>query len=463
MQAALSLFTFALVALMGIAGLCFLVVGIRGQNRGARSCPKCWQLLDETSGGRCPECGHVTTKEKKLWKTNRGLMPFLMCILLLVGAAFLAQRTSNPRTFWQWMPDSALVLLAPKDLQQRGNGPRRELLVRMRSQRLSSSALKSLMDNAIIGSSKAPPGTRAWTDHYEQIIFVLLQSIPEDDPLRDRVYEIEPVVSLQIPKEWPPDQPAIALLTMDRVSNQYRDHVEVTVKNVRNEPNRFRHNTFNRSRFPLVLELPQPGNDGLTTAVHCTIAMQGNNITTFTRSFDVQIDPEPALPNTLKPIDSPELTELIMECFKMHFSIYDQGVPPWSMRFNAANSRNDALKNTLIGLDIELLRNNKVVRRSFIWWHGDDCRPAWETMYEDEEGIMAPPKEDDLWNLRITGRPEIALRASIASDVPASTFWSGSFVQPIEVVQSSGRNWPREWEPVQPNTNEMLEKEMSTP
>ena len=80
LAAFLTLLTLGLGMGMGLVGLRF------DPSRGRRRCPKCWYDLSATTGRLCPECGHESPSERRLFSTrrSRGTVALGLCVLLAV-------------------------------------------------------------------------------------------------------------------------------------------------------------------------------------------------------------------------------------------------------------------------------------------------------------------------------------------------------------------------------------------
>lgn len=433
---------------LGFLGMLFMAKGVRVRNRGVRSCPRCWHLMNKISGLRCPECGHDASSERALLKMNRARGRLLFGLLLVTAAIFLGQNTRTMSAIWWWVPDRVIVMLAPHDASKLNDGPRYELYNRIRSNVLSRPAIEAVMQSAIDGTPSARPGTREWSSVYSQLIPRLLFNLDEDDPLRDRLRELEPIVLLEVPATWPPEDPAIVLLTMDRFPGGL-DEVELVLHDVPDGPRTYVHHAENRSRFPLVLTLEPPGSTGIDRSIRCTINSRSEGFEPLERNLLVVIAPAPGLNEALQPRDSEEMTERIYRgVFQYPIVLHETGNPPWSLRFSTGGANTTAFSDVVLGLQVDLRRNGLLVRQSLIWWHGGVMDAGWETIFEDRETLRMANDEDGEWTLRVTGRRDVALRA-LTGAPRARAYWSGSFERPIEIVLRPGWIAPREWEQIE--------------
>ena len=100
-----------------------------------------------------------------------------------------------------------------------------------------------------------------------------------------------------------------------------------------------------------------------------------------------------------------------------------------------------------------------MARRLDIWWQAmaEDPRVGWTVQFENPELLAMLPsrkelralradgeREEPAWSMRITGDPQIALRAG-----DANHYWSGQVTIPLEVrdrdESAPPLTWRRKW------------------
>lgn len=445
----------SIAAIIGAVGAVMLARGLRALNKGVRSCPRCHHLLSGTKGLRCPECGHLARNEHALLRANRRRFPALVGLLLLIGSIFLVQRLDQAQQMFALVPDRFLVMLLPyASATMNDDGIHAELHDRARSGVLDTGGRERLLERIISGDGSATPGTEEWELKYAPLAFALRSGLYADDPLHERFAEITPLVKMNAPDEWPPGTPAVILIDVIRFDSN-EEGARVWIKGLPGGPRLFMHHRLNRSGFPLALTLEEPGELGIDQSLTLTIDTSAEGTLSHERTIDVDVDPAPLMLSGLEPRDSPMMRRVLEQSvFRFGVALYEQGDPPWSLRFSPRSTRGSAFSGVLIGLEIELLREGVPARRSFIWWHGSVGNAAWETVFEDQALLENASRDEANWTLRISGRKEIALRALIANPPAADSWWSGTFEIPVETRETPGSIPPREWEPAREHAHD---------
>ncbi|MDG2031303.1 MAG: hypothetical protein P8J45_09895 [Phycisphaerales bacterium] len=437
---------------VGVLGLYLFLRGVRGRNRGVRSCPSCHHLLADSNELRCPECGRLARSERQTLRTNRNRLSALFGMLLVVGSTFVLQQLSLGRAnLLRGLPDSVLVIMLPyagdsnSSTTSLGGGIHSELLKRLRDSSFELDAGRSLLDRVIKGDSNHQPGTTAWRAKYGAFAYALPRSFETDDPLLERFDEITPVVELQTPRIWPAGLPLVAQLTMNRF-DLGDDPVEVAIDFPDGRTARFKHQKENRSRFPLAITLGDIAGTSETSEIPVRIITRYADGASKEHVAGIEINTDQQLIETLEARDSVEMqTVLLEQVFSHPISMAFEGSPPWSMRFQPrATRQEEAFEDVLVGLEVDLLHEGTLARRSWIWW--SDGASGWETIFENEALLERAVELEGSWQLSLTGRPEIAARALIGRENPRTSYWGGSCSKPIRIMSRRGGMLPREWE-----------------
>lgn len=99
----------AVAAALGFALLAWALFGDR--SRGRKRCPSCWYDMSAAVELRCPECGYVAQRERKLYKTRRRWKLALTSVVLFAFAAYLGLQPKAQRDGWlSMMPTTGLLL-----------------------------------------------------------------------------------------------------------------------------------------------------------------------------------------------------------------------------------------------------------------------------------------------------------------------------------------------------------------
>ena len=430
--------------IVGAIGLGLMLTGIRGRNKGIRSCPHCRHLLTTENDLRCPECGRHAGSERRALRANRRLVNILWGILLIGGAIFCIQQLGLDQVnIYRRLPDRVLTMMLPYSSGQGRVGPQRELSERLTRGRLDDATRAALFERLTRGDGQALPGTPQWRRKYGMLIQSLRKSVAGDDPLSQRFNELKPVVDMELPRFWPEDLPLFGMLRMTRF-DRGSDPAEVRIEGLEKNALTFIHHQANRSPNPLGLPLPEDRPASIPVRI-MTTDEDGDR-----RFHEVDVDLQARSPRaiTLEPRSTSEMeTALRTGVFAYPVSYHPTGKPPWSLRFQPrATRRAGAFQDTLVGVEVDLLLEDKIARRSWIWWTPREADAAWETIHEHPELLEAMRTRPDGWSLRITGRREIAARALVGSHHPHRHYWEGTFTMPIETAVRSGVIQPREWE-----------------
>ena len=441
-------------AVVGVLGVYLLLRGVRGRNRGVRSCPTCHHLLADSNELRCPECGRRARSERQALRTNRNRMSALCGMLLIMGSIFVLQQLSLDKVnLLRGLPDSVLVIMLPyvgdgnSSAASLGSGIHSELINRLRNSTFDSDARNSLLDRVVKGDASHEPGTGAWRAKYGAFAYALPRSFETEDPLLERFNEITPVVELQTAGIWPEGLPLVAQLTMTRF-DLGEGPVEVAVGFPDGSTARFRHQRENRSRFPLAITLGDVAGTSQTRKVPVRITAPRADGESSEHAIGIEVTTDQQLIETLEARDSPEMRSVLLERVFTHpISLASEGTPPWSMRFQPRATRQaESFQDVLVGLEVDLLHEGTLARRSWIWW--SDGASGWETVFENEALLERALELEDSWELSLTGRPEIAARALIGRKNPPTSYWGGSCSRPIRIMSRRGSMAPREWESI---------------
>ena len=439
-------------AVVGVLGLYLFLRGIRGRNRGVRSCPGCHHLLADSNELRCPECGRLARSERQALRTNRNRLSALLGMLLVVGSIFVLQQLSLGRAnLLRGLPDSVLVIILPyvgdgtSSATSLGGGIHSELIKRLRDSSFEPEAGRSLLDRVIKGDASHEPGTAAWRTKYGALTYALPRSFETDDPLLERFSEITPVVELQTPRIWPAGLDLVVQLTMNRF-DLGEEPVEVAIDFPDGRTARFMHQKENRSRFPLAINLGDIAGRSETSEIPVRIITHNADGASMEHVVGIEIDTGQRLIEPLEARDSVEMqTVLLEQVFSHPISMALEGSPPWSMRFQPRATRQaEAFEDVLVGLEVDLLHEGSLARRSWIWW--SDGASGWETIFENKRLLEQAVELEGSWQLSLTGRPEIAARALIGRDNSRTSYWGGSCSKPIRIMSRRGGMLPREWE-----------------
>lgn len=433
-----------LACVFALFGCLQLIAAMRRGTRDMRACPKCEHPMPDSTM-RCNECGFEATHNREVvGRSFPRRVQMLRAALLLVAAVFIIEWFPNSREAWRLIPDRLLVATLPwVNARGDGEGAWVELRDRLRFETLSETGESLVLDAVIRGDDNAPPGTQEWSRKYAPIVRALVPRLADNDDLQARLVEIQPVLDVRAPENWPAALPTTVLLRIERWS---ADDETLSISTQFNDepPQHVQHNRRNRSRFPLAITLAPPGQHGLDG----TLTVRVSGIEEPWR-FPVHVAATTTLRDELQPVDTPSVTDFVRDTvFNSEFTMHARGAPRWGLRFRPSTPYGTDVPATLFGVEVTLRRNDQLARRSRIWW-SPETRAGWETLEEHRAVLEADEPATDTWTLTVEGQFEIALRARLdhPSQAPHAThWWNGSFTRPIDVRVVDGDVAAREWE-----------------
>ncbi len=179
--------------------------------------------------------------------------------------------------------------------------------------------------------------------------------------------------------------------------------------------------------------------------------------------------PERRTAGRLEPVDVPGMAERIADVFDRGAIQWEYGSLPLRITVNRSRTAIPRLgpggrwpavpgdtagpepidfEGVAIGIEVEVRRNGRLGRTLELWWLGgvpQTTPPAWDVPFVDDSVLAPPTTPEDVWELVIRGREDLALR------VPgARRWWSGQFTRPLTVRRRAGGAPSRGWVPVPP-------------
>ena len=128
------------------------------------------------------------------------------------------------------------------------------------------------------------------------------------------------------------------------------------------------------------------------------------------RSFTVPIEiAEAAVP--LAGVDTPTLAQSLQEVFEGVVA-WESGVRPRRIQFNFDCTRREEFDGIAIGVEVDVLHDGKLARRSRLWWPaGWKVNPlpngrmpaSWEPAEEYPEVLSQFAKQEGRWTMRVRG------------------------------------------------------------
>jgi hypothetical protein len=164
---------------------------------------------------------------------------------------------------------------------------------------------------------------------------------------------------------------------------------------------------------------------------------------------------ERLLTGALEPISTPEMDEVIRQTFGRGLVKWPSGSLPVRVSVDQQNTYIPEFDATAIGARLDVIRNGKVARQLEIWWFAGAQaiarQNAWEVPMLDDNLLVAPLSDDDVWQIRVRSAPELALRIE-----GAEKYWEGDLTIDVPVIlprfnpngSAPSRGWIPESDPI---------------
>lgn len=468
------------LALLGFAALVGLIWwAIFGDaDKKRRRCPACWHDLSGTPGLVCGECGHRAASEASLHQPRRRWsLAGLGLVAVLAGASWIHWNYAGAR-WTDLVPTRVLLTALPwvdanSDLAV-------ELITRMAAGELSPAQLSDLFERSLRGDSSAPPGSPAWERRYAGFLNAWRRSPTFGAPgQREQLWQLPSRVRIERPQPWPTDVPVRAHLLLEewwpegaecRVVVRPRDGSGRELIAIRRDQRR-------SARLPVPIAALPADRESLEVDVVVQrrwrnpirppeeeLAWEPAGEAVIELSLDDRMAPG-ALPEK---VDTPEMRTALEAVFSRGLVRWPAGARRFGVSFDPTVTEAELFLDTAIGLRVEVLEEGVPRRSSELWWMGGPPNEAlaerrssasrssayaWEITLEDGPALDRAQSGDPRWTLRITGVPEIALRAAafraVATDSETATplkCWGGSIEVPLRVITRSGTAPLRTWQ-----------------
>lgn len=446
-----------------LVGGILLVIGLIGvawwalfgdRARGRRRCPRCWYELTYIPGLRCPECGHDAPSEEHLQRTRRKWLLGVGCIMLctLIGIT-IAERASQ-RGWLTYVPNTVLITALP--YADDGTGPLfREVETRIYAGALSDEQIVTVYRYAAEGDAGAPPPSDAWVRKYGAFIRrsaqAVISRLDEDGQAQvfEHLYSIPPRFDFVTRTEWPIDsRPIVHVVADDWWPTLPELRVTVTPQVEGAEPQVFERwlGPIQTRSFGLELPTLPPGEHEVPIEIEVerrfSIDVPWQPIDTQELSIDVAVAHDGDARPT--PVSSPSMDDAIAQVVSSGLIKWPNGSLPVRIRIDHRHTRDPQFADTAVALRIEVFRNGDFGRRLDIWWMGgvlvDDRQYAWEVPVHDDSVLVAPDQPDDVWTVRATGDPNLALLVD-----GADYYWAGQLEVEVPVRSTRGGAPARGW------------------
>lgn len=439
---------------------------------GRRRCPSCWYDMAYTAGMVCGECGFSARGEWQFAKTRRRYRVALAAIGAGVIIALVVNQRVTQRGLVSYVPTQVLLWLMPLSADT-DSSVYNELITRASYNALSDRHWESLIYRCTVGDWGARPVSDAWIDKYGAFTLNWRRQINRSPKLETMLLKLPPRVEASTREVWPENVPIT-------VAVQVRDWWPLAMEcRVRAVPRYFSESgQLLAEGGPIILY--RSGDDrGLRRPAY-SLELPPLDPATRRLSIDLQIDrraaadeavpgsqqgysdwrpivshqidlatrAEGAIAAFAQPVNDASITTIVKRAFAQGAVKWDS--EPAVVRFRIEPGQTSAveLNDTAVGATVELMNGDVVARRLKIWWiagtnglAGAAMRSyGFEVDFENLELLGRANADDGLWNIRVRGDAQIALRAG-----KAAKYWAGEFTVPLTLQAGERRPPPKAW------------------
>jgi hypothetical protein len=145
----------------------------------------------------------------------------------------------------------------------------------------------------------------------------------------------------------------------------------------------------------------------------------------------------------LEPAAGAELDAAIQRVFSTGLVRYGSGSLPVRINLGRQSTMSPAFDGVAVGIHVEVFRDGVKGRELDTWWLGgtSGAPGAWEVPFVDDDVLLAPFSPGEVWTMRVTGVPELALRVD-----QARRYWTGTVEFAVPIGGAGTRDAPpRGW------------------
>lgn len=433
--------------------------------RGRRRCPRCWFDLSHTEGLTCGECGYTGRSERDLQRKRP--RPKL-AVLAILGCAMVStygiERVMT-RGWASYVPTPIATRLLPVIGSNRSVVD--ELIRRIGLGQLSEDTCRALLDRVVRGDAFVTPPSPAWRAKYGRMTGPLVQSLGAANlaACRETLLRLPVDVQLDARRFWPIDVGPTVDVTVHHlwpsVSGMAMDpQARVRIEGVVEGPGgpfscapdvHGLHRGAIQSRS-YSYRLPPLPRGTYTARLRITSEQRLEDDDPWradggSREVTLPIRVERPIDAFLEPIAGAELDAALQRVFSAGLVRYASGSLPVRINLGRQSTATAAFDDVAIGIHVEVFRDGVKGRELDTWWLGGQAggqngtAGAWEVPFVDDAVLLQPLAPGEVWTMRVTGVPELALRVE-----GARRYWSGSIEFAVPIGGAGTREAPpRGW------------------
>lgn len=425
------------------------------KQRGTRRCPTCWYDLSHTDGRTCPECGHTAARERDLFGTRRNWPLAIGAILTCVVVAGVVQDRVSMRGWIGVLPTKVLLIALPI-LDGPGNDFYDELIWRMRRDQLSDREWSMLLDRCARGEAGIRPPGAAWRTKYGDLLQRYRGRLVDEPEQEAVLLRIPPWIEITARESWPVGVPIrLDVEAQDWWPAETEMRIRAKPKIDRASATTFRRTGQYQPGTAFSLPLPPLPEGEHEIQLDLDVSRRRGPDEPWVHQLDQTVRARVAVRGTLddhfRPARGEDLDQAMRAVFRAGWTRWESGTSPMRVRVDRRQTFGPAFEDVAVGARLELLRDGELARQLDLWWIAGPSAASrgigWEIVFENLDLIRQASPDDDRWQVRVTGVPELALRAG-----PAGKFWSGQIVLPLRLQHGgpSAPDVPWELEPSDP-------------
>ncbi|MHC4107684.1 MAG: hypothetical protein ACYSTY_06325, partial [Planctomycetota bacterium] len=424
--------------------------------RGRRRCPRCWHDLAHTPGMTCSECGFSAHHEGQFARTRRRWAHAGAAIGTCVAVAGAGYWSMPDRGWASYLPTRSLIVILPVTKDLRGS-VYRELNRRAAKGRLTDGQWSALVRRCAAGDWWTRPTSEQWITKYGSFLETRRRRVARnsdlefDEPSREALLRIPPKLELTTRDVWPRGAaPWIRFQMHDWWPLGPDCRITMTPRLEGATPISVYQSGHHWAWSGYYFSVPQLA--GRSGEIEFEIEVEREEAGGPTQEEPWRLMSRQTLALAMRladpqefafePVDDPALQEAIRSTFGYGACRWSSGPTPARFSLIPYSPDTSDFEDTAFGLRVEVLRGDELAWGLDIWWRAAVLKdpgagraahtlnpellallPSWRELRRLRADGQ---REEPAWSMRITGDPEIALRAG-----GASRYWSGQLTIPL--------------------------------
>ncbi|MCZ6493640.1 MAG: hypothetical protein O6933_06115 [Planctomycetota bacterium] len=427
---------------LGVFGLVLMWWALlHDRAKGRRRCPKCWYDMTGAERLRCPECGHLAKRERKLFTTRRRWRWAVVALLMMFAGRLGIMCPQIQRDGWWSLVSNAALIYLLVFVDDASGLLAGELLDRMEADELSVADWERFFDRVVSGDWRARPTSTQWENKYYEIVrkwrFANLSTKRfrgtdhKAYPAEQKLYALPAQIQLQTRDPWPEGLPVY-------IAASWQTWWPLEVLQLLVQPQIPEAETVELydgvtvGRRGLFLPFTEPMK-GVVTFDVTVLQLRGEEddlewIEVGTEVIEVPVRIAGKLDEIMTPVQSPQMDQILRDELQLNVIRFTEAgfFDVWPSVWVTNTPLFDGIA---LGLVTEFLLDGEVVAGTTYWWEGgartfdaaQTANPYWGDFQR-----LARMRSEENWTARLRGDAEVALRV-----VGVDKYWSGQVTIPI--------------------------------